>query len=376
MKIAYIYDAVYPWVKGGVEKRIYEIARRLANRGHEIHWYGIGWWLDNDSSRVIKYDNITLHSVCGPMELYVNGKRSIEEALVFSGKLFSRLIKESFDIIDCQEFPYLPCLTAKSYSLLRGTRLVITWHEIWDKYWFEYLGKKGLLGWIVERLALKLSCNNVAVSKRVKSCLERMGVKNVKLIPNGIDSRKIESIRPSEREFDVVFAGRLIRDKNVDLLIKAIFLLKKEIPDIRCVIIGDGPEKGKLMKLAEKLNINSNVTFVGFLENYDNVIAYMKSSKIFVLPSTREGFGIVALEANACGLPVVTVNHERNATCELIDHGENGFICKPSPEDIAGKILLGMEMREVMREECVKRAKNYDWEKIVDLVESFYETLL
>jgi glycosyltransferase involved in cell wall biosynthesis len=382
MKIAYIYDAIYPWVKGGVERRIYEIAKRLANKGHEIHWYGIGWWLDNDDSynnRVIKHENITLHSVCGPMTLYVNGKRNINEALVFSGKLFLKLIKESkesFDVIDCQEFPYLPCFVAKTHSLLRRAQLVITWHEIWDKYWFEYLGKKGLFGWIVERLTLKLSCENVAVSKRVKSYIERVGVKNVKLIPNGVDFKQIVNVRPSREESDVVFAGRLIRDKNVDLLIKAIFYLKKEMPDIKCMIIGDGPEKTKLINLAEKLNIASNVKFVGFLENLDEVVSYMKSSKVFVSPSTREGFGMVVLEANACGLPVVTVNHERNAACELIDHGSNGFICKLSPEDIAEKILLGIEMKEVMREKCIEKARNYDWAKIVDSVELLYEGLL
>ena len=74
MKIAYVYDAVYPWVKGGAEKRIYELSRRLAKRGHEVHCYGMKWWPGEDE---ILKDNVHLHGICPPMPLYSNGKRSI-----------------------------------------------------------------------------------------------------------------------------------------------------------------------------------------------------------------------------------------------------------------------------------------------------------
>ncbi|MCD6255660.1 MAG: glycosyltransferase family 4 protein [Deltaproteobacteria bacterium] len=371
MKIAYIYDAVYPWVKGGAEKRIYEIGKRLADKGHEVHWYGIGWWFEGNNGRTIDHDGIILHGVCEPMQLYVDGRRSIKEAIYFAGKLLPKLVKERFDVIDCQEFPYFPCFTAKVHSLFRRTPLVITWHEIWDKYWFEYLGKKGLFGWIVERLTAKLISKNIAVSERTKKDLESLGVKNVKVIHNGIDFKKIKSVKPSEEESDIVFAGRLIKEKNVDVLIKAISLIKREISDIKCIIIGDGPEKEKLMKLAKELRVENNVKFVGFLENHNDVIAYMKSSKVFVLPSTREGFGIVALEANACGLPVVTVNHGRNAACDFVN-GENGFVCELSAEDIAEKILIGLEMGKIVRRKCVENAMEYDWDGIAKKCEGIY----
>ncbi|MCU4139665.1 MAG: Glycosyltransferase involved in cell wall bisynthesis [Methanophagales archaeon] len=371
MKIAFVYDAVYPWIKGGAEKRIYEIGKRLADKGHEVHWYGIGWWFDGNNGRTIDHDGIILHGVCEPMQLYVDGRRSIKEAIYFAEKLLPKLVRERFDVIDCQEFPYFPCFTAKVHSLFRRTSLVITWHEIWDNYWFEYLGKKGLFGWIVERLTARLISKNIAVSERTKKDLESLGVKNVKVIHNGIDFKKIESVKPSEEESDIVFAGRLIKDKNVDVLIKAISLIKREISDIKCIIIGDGPEKEKLMKLAKELRVENNVKFVGFLENHDDVIAYMKSSKVFVLPSTREGFGIVALEANACGLPVVTVNHGRNAACDFIN-GENGFVCELSAEDIAEKVLIGLEIGKIMRRKCIENAMRYDWDRIAKKCEGIY----
>jgi len=369
MKIAYVYDAVYPWIKGGAEKRIHEIAKRLVERGHEVHLFGIKWW---DGERDIAVDGVYLHGIGKWDNLYVNGRRSIKEGLYFGIKTLTGL-KGDFDLIDCQEFPYFSCFSAKMRSLLNKSKLVITWHEVWGDYWFEYLGKKGIFGWSVEKLTTKLTEGNVAVSERTKEDLERIGVKgDVQVIPNGIDFGEIEKIRASEKESDIIFAGRLIKEKNVDILIKAVELVKKEIFDVKCIIIGDGPEKSELEKLATDLGLGGNVTFTGFLEDYKDVISCMKSSKVFVLPSTREGFGIVALEANASGLPVVTVNHEKNAACDFINN-ENGFICALSERDIAKKILVAIDKKEDMGRKCIESAMRYDWDRMADLTEEVYK---
>ena len=372
MRIAYVYDAVYPWIKGGAEKRIYEIAKRLVEGGHEVHWFGIKWW---DGEEDIAMDGIHLHGIGKWDNLYVNGRRSIKEGLYFGIKTLLGL-KGDFDVIDCQEFPYFSCFSAKMRSLLKRSKLVITWHEVWGDYWFEYLGKKGIFGWTVEKMTTKLTEGNVAVSERTKEDLERIGVKgDVQVIPNGIDFKKIEKVSASEEETDIIFAGRLIKEKNVDVLIKAVELVRKEIPDVKCMIIGDGPEKKLLEKLAKNLKMDNNIKFIGFLEDYEDVISYTKSSKVFVLPSTREGFGIVALEANACGLPVVTVNHKRNAACDFINN-ENGFICELSEEDIAEKIFMGLDRKEDMKKRCIENARRYDWDEITMKINMVYGAYL
>jgi glycosyltransferase involved in cell wall biosynthesis len=111
-----------------------------------------------------------------------------------------------------------------------------------------------------------------------------------------------------------------------------------------------------------------------FLENHDEMISYMKSSKVFVLPSTREGFGIVVIEANACGLPVIVVNHKMNAACDLIINNKNGFISNFLKEDIAAKTIDAINRNEEMRNECIEMSKEYDWDKIVDSLEKLYES--
>jgi len=374
MKIAFIYDAVYPFVTGGAEKRVYEMAKRLVQRGHEVHWYGIGWWWPDEGKKDIKLDGIWLHGVCGPMDLYNNDKRSIGEAIYFSLCLIPKLGIKKYDIIDCQGFPFFSCFTAKINSLFSRSTFVITLHEVWNDYWYEYLGKAGFFGKLVEKVMVNLTDKIIAVSGKTKNDLKaiKSSEKSI-IIPNGIDFKFIKEINHADEKSDIIFAGRLIKEKNVHILIEAVNLVKRRLPEVKCFIIGDGPERPKLEKLVQELNIQNNVVFKGFMTNYHDLISYMKSSEVFVLPSTREGFGIVVIEANASGLPVIVVNHKMNAACDLIVNDKNGIVSEFSKEAISGNIIDMIHKKEEMRNECISMSKKYDWDKIVDSLEDFYE---
>jgi glycosyltransferase involved in cell wall biosynthesis len=374
MKIAFIYDAVYPWVKGGAEKRVYEIAKRLAHAGHEVHWYTMGWWWSENGEKDIVMDGIYLHGVCKPVKLYSDNRRSIKEAIFFAIKLFNPLMKENFDVVDCQGFPYFSCFIARLHSMRGKSNLFITWIEIWDDYWYEYLAKIGFFGKLVERTTLNLNANWIAISEKVKMDLKRFNPnKEIEVILMGIDSMEIADIKPSKVHSDVIFAGRLIKEKNVDLLIRSIEIVKKHVPDIVCLIVGNGPERENLEKFATELDLMGNIKFMDFLTDHDDLISYIKSSKLFVLPSTREGFGIVVLESNASGIPVVVVKDKMNAACELIHEGVNGFISNFSEEKMAEKILIGIQKNLAMRDDCLDMAKTFDWNQIILKLEKFYE---
>jgi glycosyltransferase involved in cell wall biosynthesis len=368
MKIAYVYDAVYPWVKGGAEKRVYELSRRLADRGHEVHCFGIKWW-KGDS--VIQRDGVFLHGICNPRSLYSGDRRSMQEALIFAWKVLVSL-KGDYDLIDCQEFPYLPCFSAKLVTVAGKTDLFITWLEVWGDYWYEYIGKKGLVGKSVETAVSRLTDNNIAISERTRKGLEELGVSGSQVVPIGIDFKGIGRIKAAETTSEIIYAGRLISHKNVNLLIRALMSVKREVPDVRTILIGDGPEYTKLKHLTKDLGLEKNIKFTGFLENYDEVVSLMKSSKVFVMPSTREGFGIAALEANACGLPVITVNHKMNAVCDLVTKG-TGLVCEPSVEELSEAIIRVLDESTSMRAKCVELARDYDWDKICDHIETIYE---
>ncbi len=377
MKIAFIYDAMYPWVKGGAEKRVYELAIRLAQRGNEVHWYSIGWWWPENGKKDMVMDGIHLHGVSNPIDLYSDDRRSIKEALLFALKLFTPIMKEKFDVVDCQGFPFFSCFTAKIHSMTGKSRLIITLHEVWGDYWYEYLGKLGIFGKLIERTMLGLTDDLITVSYKTQKDLREIKKSERSIvIPNGIDFNHIQSIKPSEEISDIIFAGRLIKEKNVDILIKSIQIVKQKIPNVRCMIVGDGPERSKLEELSFNLKIQENIEFMGFTENYDDLIGYMKSSSVFVLPSIREGFGIVVIEANACGLPVVVVNHKMNAAVDLVQEGINGFRADALPEDIADKIIKSIENKEKMESKCIDNSEEYDWNKIVDALEKVYMEII
>jgi glycosyltransferase involved in cell wall biosynthesis len=366
LKIAYVYDAVYPWVKGGAEKRIYELSRRLAARGHEVHCYGMKWWPGEDE---ILKDNVHLHGICPPMPLYVYGKRSISEAAFFAGKLLS--LRTNCDVIDCQNFPYLSCFSAKLLSSLKGQKLFITWLEVWGDYWREYLGEKGRAGQVIEWTAARLTKRNIAISERTKKDLEDLGAKSVQVLPSGIDWQEIMQVEPSAKQSDIIYVGRLVEHKNVDLLIKALKIVKADLPNVKSMIVGDGPEMGRLKSLVQELELGKNVEFCGFLEDYNDALSLMKSSRIFATPSTREGFGMAALEANACGLPVVTVKHRMNALMDLVTK-ETGAVCQPTEQALAEAICCMLQKKGKMQGRCIEEAKKYDWEEICDRAERVY----
>lgn len=378
MKIAFVYDSVYPWVKGGAEKRIYEVARRLAAREHEVHWYSMGCWWDAQGKKDLELEGIKLHGVMKPMELYQNDRRSIKEAIYFAWMVLFKLRAGKYDIIDCQGFPFFSCYSAKIKTVLGRSTLVITLHEVWNDYWYQYLGKAGFFGKLTEKIMVKLSKHIITVSEKTKEDLGRIKPsENAVIIPNGIDVKEIEKVSPLDKNIDVLFVGRLIKEKNADLLLKSLAEVKESQPDILCTLIGEGPERERLESLASKLNLKKNVEFTGFMEDYLQVIATMKASKVLVLPSSREGFGMVVVEANACGLPVVVVDCSMNAAKDLIDHGKNGYIAEATPESLAICIKKGIKSKKDLSGYCKEMAGKYDWDVIVkDLEKTYFNFLL
>lgn len=373
MKIAYVYDAVYPYVLGGVERRVWEISHRLAGRGHEVHVFGMHCW---QGKKDTEQKGVLLHGTCRPFSLYKDGKRRISQAFIFGASVVRPLASEQFDIIDCQQFPYTSALAALLSARLSNSRLVITWHEVWGNYWYEYLGVQGVVGKMAERILARNNKNPVAVSETTREGLLAAGAGgDIMVIPNGINISEINRIEPSESESELIFVGRLIKEKHVDLLIRSVSAMIAENPGIRCLIIGDGPERSSLEELVNSSGLSRNVIFTGFFPDTSDVIARMKSSQVFVLPSTREGFGIATLEALACGLPVVTIDHPGNASRELVSPG-CGALAQLNPSDLASKVRQILGMSGMNRQECQARAAGFDWDIIADRTESYYSELI
>src|SRR3989344_4872084 len=372
MKIAFVSDSIYPYNKGGKETRSYELAKNLSKKGHEVHFYTMKFWEGKD---VIKKDGFYLHGIGKARPLYKGKTRSIKQAILFGFSAF-KLLGEDYDIIDADHMVYFHLFPLKLASRQKGKPLYITWHEVWGKeYWVKYMGKKGILGHLVEKLSSKLPHKIIAVSENTKrQLIERLKVnpKKIEYIPNWINNEEISKIKPSKNKedtSDVIFVGRLLSHKNVNVLIQAISIIKKTNPKIKCMIVGDGPEMVSLKELTNKLGLTNNISFRGFLDTHSNIISFIKSSKVFVLPSTREGFGITVIEVFACGILVITTNHKDNASKDLIHQGKNGYVCNLNESDMARNIIKALNQYKTMKQECLNTAKQYDWKNIISKFE-------
>ncbi len=377
IKIAIVSDAIYPYNKGGKEKRVYEISTRLAKRGYDVTIYCMKWWGGKKiSSNNIRIENgVKLHAISNYYPLYSGPRRSFKQAILFSISTL-KLIREDFDIVDADHMPHLVLFPLKAICLLKRKKLFATWNEVWGrKYWKEYLGKLGNIAYIIEWLSVRMPDEIISVSEHTARKLKKeLKVKQlIHTIPLGINYDEINEIEPSTQKSDIIYAGRLLEHKNVDLIIKSISFLKTNFINIRCLIVGNGPEEKNLKELVRKNGLQGNVIFLDFLQDHKDLYSLIKSSKVFAFPSTREGFGLAALEANACGIPFVTSNHENNAAKNLIGEEKNGESAKLEITDFSNKMLQLMKpSQKVNKGKYTEYAQNYDWNNITNIIEEVY----
>jgi glycosyltransferase involved in cell wall biosynthesis len=370
LRVALVSDTVPPFHKGGKEKRIERLTVALRRRGYEIDIYTMQWWPPDSQYR---HNGIAYHALSKLYPLYAGERRSIREGLLFSLACF-KLVFRDFDVIEADHMPYFPLFSLKIVALLRRKPLYGTWHEVVGQAgWRQYLGyPAGRAAYLIERLSVRLPNKIVAASDHTAEQLRRvLGYRgSLTVVANGIDYERIRAIAPASATSDICYVGRLVAHKNVDLLIKAVARLAADQPKVRCLIIGGGPEFEHLQALIKRLGVARNVTMTGLLEDSREVYAHLKASRLFVSPSSREGFGITVLEAYACGLPVITIKHPDNAAQYLIRPGA-GAICAPTAA------ALSKTMRRLLREPskdiaALVNAPALDWQAQLDKLDEVY----
>jgi glycosyltransferase involved in cell wall biosynthesis len=341
-RVALVSDAVYPYFRGGKEIRYYEIAQRLARRA-DVTICTMKWW--DGGARKVTDNDITFRAVSPQFQMYAGERRSYREAILFAiGCL--RLLWLPFDVIEADQFPYFHILALRLVTWLRGKRLVVTWHEVWGRnYWHEYVGKAGSAAWFIEWLAMRVPDHLIAASPQTAARLRAtLGDRaRIAVVPNGIDLDAIRSSYPDPDGVDIVTVGRLLPHKNVDMLLEAVAFLHAAGEPVTCRIIGDGPQSAELHNQAKLLGIEHAVDFRPDVWEQKDVYALMKSAKVAVFPTAREGFGIAVLEAIACDLPVVTTSAPDNLAQHLVDRSAHGVVCVPSTAAIAASVsqILG-----------------------------------
>ena len=156
MRVAVVYDCLFPWTIGGAERWYRNLAERLAAAGHEVTYLTLRQW---DASDAPDLPGVKVVAVGPRMDLYAAGKRRIWPPLRFGLGLFGHLLRHGrhYDRLHLASFPFFSLLAAGALRPLFGYRIAVDWHEVWtDDYWRAYLGRLGWLGFAVQRLCARV----------------------------------------------------------------------------------------------------------------------------------------------------------------------------------------------------------------------------
>lgn len=208
----------------------------------------------------------------------------------------------------------------------------------------------------------------IAVNKEIKNYLEKYGVKNLHVVPGGVD---LALFKPVNKEMCkralgingkmILFVGKLVPIKNLYNLLYAFKRVSSAIGDVSLMIVGDGPLKQSLVHTAQKLNLK-NVKFLGSITN-ENLPMYYNAADVFVLPSLSESYSLVCLEAAACAVPIVI---SCIAQAFIEDFGAEALILVDprSPESISDGIIKSLTDDDRIRKKteiALEKIRKCDW---------------
>jgi glycosyltransferase involved in cell wall biosynthesis len=345
MRICVVYDCLFPYTIGGGERWYRHLAERLAAEGHEVTYLTLRQWQRGER---VEIDPRVRVVTAGPrMALYTTGgRRRILPPLVFGLGTLAHLLRRGrdYDVVHACAFPYFSLLAAALARPLRGFALEVDWFEVWSRhYWLDYLGGPGgRIGAFVQRLCARVPQRAYCFSELHAERLREEGLHGAVTVLRGLYAGGPESAAPpADDAFDdslVLFVGRLIAEKQATLGIAALALARERAPELRGEFLGDGPERGALQRAIIEHGLQDSVSAPGFAES-ETVDREMRRAMCMLLPSRREGYGMVVVEAAARGTPSVVVAGEDNAATELIEEGVNGTVAERSePAAIAEAI--------------------------------------
>jgi glycosyltransferase involved in cell wall biosynthesis len=365
MRICLVYDCLYPYTIGGGERWYRNLADHLAAAGHDVTYVTLRQW---ERGERLDLDPRVRVVTAGPrMALYTaSGRRRILPPLVFGLGVFVHLLRHGrrYDVVHACAFPYFSLLSAALVRPLRRYALEVDWFEVWsDSYWRDYLGGlAGRIGGLVQRLCARVPQRAFCFSELHAARLREEGLNGSVTVLRGLYVHDAAA-RPSDGNVDdggsggaasqaeplVLFAGRLIAEKQATLGVSAIALAALRIESLRGEFLGDGPERDALQAAIVEHGLQESVTAPGFADAV-TLDHEMSRAMCVLLPSRREGFGLVVVEAAAKGTPSVVVAGEDNAATELIEEGINGTVAPRSdPQAIAEAIVRVHEAGPALR---------------------------
>jgi phosphatidylinositol alpha-mannosyltransferase len=368
MKIALVspYDLS---VVGGVNSHVAPLAVQFRDRGHTVKVIGPA------SADAAVGSEPGMVVIGRPRPIPTSGSIArIAISLRLSGQVKELLARERFDIVHVHEplMPFLPITFLRHSDAVN----VGTFHAAKDGGNRLYAYSKRLL----KRWFRKLD-GKIAVSPAAERLVSRYFPGYFNIIPNGIDIERFTGAKPLPQLMDgklnILFVGRMEKRKGLKYLLRAFIAVKREMPDARLVVVGEGRLREGYERSIRKAGVE-DVVFAGWVSDSE-LPRYYASADIFCAPNTgNESQGYVLLEAMASGKPVIASNIEGFAT--VVTDGVEGHLVLPKD---AGSLALALVhlladsgLRREMGRRARLRAEEYGWDRVAQRVLSYYERLL
>ncbi len=218
----------------------------------------------------------------------------------------------------------------------------------------------------------------VGISRALTARAERLGAARTMTIPNGVDFGHLAKVpRREKRPHRVVTVARLSPEKGLPFLIEAMKEVRRTIHDAELTIVGGGALEAELKAFTAERSLQDAVHFVGAKPNVE-AMAEVAASAVFALPSLGEGLGIVLLEAQALGVPVIGT--DVGGIPDVIEHEKTGLLVPPSdPKALASaitRLLSDHALSEACALQATSRLARFDWDKIAEqYAESYLESV-
>jgi glycosyltransferase involved in cell wall biosynthesis len=378
VKIALLYDCLYPYNVGGAERWYRALAERLASERHDVTYITMHQWPSDTEPDLL---GVRVVAVGPGFSLYVRGRRRILPPIVYGLGVFAHLLVRGrrYDVVHTSSFPYFSLLAAAAVRPLGHYRLVVDWIEIWTRdYWRDYLGRVGgWIGWRIQRACVRVTHRAFAISHlSAERVVEEGHSGEVTVLPGLYAAPTASEPQLARAEPVVVFAGRHIPEKQVTAIVPAVALAREALPELRAEIYGDGPDRPQVLRQIAEYGLENAVSTPGFVTG-GRVIESLRGALCLLLPSRREGYGLVVVEAAAVGTPAVVVQGPDSAATELVVDGENGFVATiADPAELARLILRvheeGARLRQSTWEWYRRNAQRLSLDSSLELVLQAY----
>ena len=385
MKILYI-SQWFSSIGGGGEVVFQDLAKGMARQGHDV---------DVICSQIktlnYKLKNVNEHRIKPLLDIPPPTLKQnilyIINALIKGSTL---LRNKNIEIIHANNLGSV--IVGVILSKVFRLPIVVTIHDVFttssQDHWEQWTkqGSKiskitSKIAPVLEKITVKIPPDIIhTVSNITKEDLIKFGATTkIKVIPNGVDLDDY-SILQSEKDYDryVIFIGRLVFYKNLDVIISAFIDVVKQLHSSKMLILGDGPMRKKWEKRVTDLNLQENIKFVGYISDKEKINLLSRSSAL-VLPSFVEGFGLVILEAFAMEKPVLVADVK--PLSELVYNNIDGFVLPVnSPKKWAEKLIYMLSNKEICekmgKQGRLKVEKEYSLQRVVNNMESLYQGLL